>query len=141
MGAGGDNVINEIKKQISELPKYIKVGQQNNHIVGTHEYSQYVDRQKAKGEYGPSILHGDIKFAQELVDKYAGTGLPRIKNGKWLNYEQIKTNEIIGTVVNNLNGIEQKTGNFKIHYSIEGTHIVPDYLIKEQRSKRKNEND
>jgi len=130
-------VINQIKKQISALPKDIRVGQQNNHIVGTHEYNQYVDRQKAKGEYGPSIIHGDIKFAQELVNKYAGTGLPGIKNGKWLNYEQIKTSEIIGTVVNNLNGTEQKTGNFKIHYSKEGTHIVPDYSTKEQ----KNEND
>jgi len=121
-------MIKEVKKQISELPKNIRIGQQNKHIAGTHEYKQYVKSQKAKGEYGPSRLNGDIEFAQELVNKYSGTGIIIIKNGKWLNYEKIESDDIIGIAVNNLTGEEEETKKFKIHYSKYGVHIVPNYL-------------
>ena len=120
-------MIDAIKKQISELPKNIREGAQNKHIIGTHEYEQYVVSQKAKGEFGPSRLNGDLEYAQKLVDKYCGTGEIAIKKGKWLNYEKIKSNDIIGVAVNNITGAEEATTNFKIHYSAHGTHIVPDY--------------
>ena len=125
-------MIEEVKKQISELPKNIRVGQQNKHIAGTNEYKQYVKIQKIKGEYGPSRLNGGIEFAQELVNKYSGTGDPRMKCGRWLNYEFVEANENIGIVVNNLNGIERETNRFKIHYNKNGTHIVPDYPAKKR---------
>ena len=132
-------MIKEVKRQISELPKNIRIGQQNKHIAGTHEYNQYVKSQKAKGEYGPSRLNGDIEYAQELVNKYSGKGIPDISlKGKWLNAEIIKTDEVIGIVVNNLNGIEKETTNFKIHYGENGTHIVPDYPSKKGANNEKN---
>ena len=132
-------MIEEVKRQISELPKNIRVGQQNKHIAGTHEYNQYVSGQTAKGEYGPSRINGDIEYAQRLVDTYSGTGNPDINlKGKWLNAESIKTGEVIGTVVNNLNGIEKETTNFKIHYGENGTHIVPDYPSKKGNNNEKN---
>ena len=116
-----------VKNLIASLPKTIRIGQQNKHIVDTHEYEQYVIKQSRKGQYGPSRLHGGLDFAQILVDKYSGTGIPRLKNGRWLNYEVIETEEIVGTVVNNLTGAEQLTTRIKIHYSKEGTHVVPHY--------------
>jgi uncharacterized short protein YbdD (DUF466 family) len=125
---GGGKMIEEVKKQISELPKNIRVGQQNKHIAGTHEYNQYVESQKAKGEFGPSRINGDIEFAQGLVDKYSGTGNIILKNGKWVNYEKIESDNIIGVAVNNFTGAEEETTKFKIHYSKYGTHIVPTYL-------------
>ena len=116
-----------IKKQISEFPKNIRVGQQNKHIAGTKEYNQYAANQIAKGEYGPSRINGDIGFAQGLVDRYSGTGNVALKKGKWLNFEKIKSDNTIGVAVNNITGVEEETTKFKIHYSKYGTHIVPDY--------------
>lgn len=125
------DIFQKIKNKISSMPKNIRKGQQNKHILGTKEYNDYVERQKAKCEYGPSYINGDLKFAQELVNKYSGIGEPRVKNGKWLNYEMITVSENIGIVVNNLNGSEIETNKFKIHYSDKyGTHVVPDYPSK-----------
>ena len=130
----GNGIINidDIKAQIETMPKNIREGQQNKHISGTHEYNQYADSRRVKSEYGPSRLNGDIEFAQRLVDKYSGTGEIIVKNGKWLNYEKIRSENTIGVAVNNLNGAEAETTRFKIHYSKYGTHIVPDYPDKKE---------
>ena len=120
-----------VRKKIISLSKKIRVGKQNKHIIGTHEYNQYVKKQLSKGEFGPSRLNGDLQFAQLLADKYAGTGKAEIKNGIWTNCEYIETDTVIGVVVNNKSGAEQVTANFKIHYSqTEGVHIVPSYDSK-----------
>ena len=115
------------QNKIKSMPKNINVHAQNRHIAGTDGYNQYVVNQRNKGEYGPSILYGDIKTAQDLVDKYSGTGEADVAKGKWTNKENIETDSVIGIVVNNLNGMQQLTANFKIHYADDGTHIVPDY--------------
>ena len=115
------------QSKIKLMPKNINISAQNRHIVGTDGYNQYVINQKSKGEYGPSILYGDIKTAQDLINKYSGTGTADVVKGKWMDTEKIKTDSVIGIVVNNLNGVQQITANFKIHYGKDGTHIVPDY--------------
>ena len=123
----------EIRSRIlsNEFPKSIRIGQQRKHQKGTHEYKQYVKIFKEKGEYGPSRITISNNEIEQMIYKYAGTGKIRIKNGKWLNYEMITTNDkIVGVVVNNLTGEEVLTTTFKIHYSKNGVHIVPDYPSK-----------
>jgi hypothetical protein len=122
-----NDFIEKIREQIVKMPKTIRVGQQNKHIEGTHEFNQYVSKLKAAGEYGPSILSGDIGFAQDLVNEYAGTGEPIIRNKKWMNAERILADRIVGVSVNNMTSSRADTKKFKIHYSNKGTHIVPDY--------------
>ena len=123
------------QSKIKLMPKNISINAQNRHIIGTDGYNQYAIAQKNKGEYGPSIVYGGIREAQALVDKYAGTGTANIKKGIWTRTEDIETDSIIGVVVNNLNGVEQLTANFKIHYADDGAHIVPDYDISRREMK------
>ena len=113
--------------KIKLMPKNIIEKDQNIHIIDTIEYKTRQAEQKSKNEFGPSFIYGGIKEAQELINKYAGTGEADIRKGKWTNKEKIKTDNVIGVVVNNLNGTLQLTANFKIHYANGGTHIVPDY--------------
>jgi hypothetical protein len=128
VAAYDNDAVDNVKAVIAAMPKTIRVGQQNKHITGTHEYMQYAGQLRKEGMYGPSTLSGGLEFAQRLVDKYAGTGMPDMRDDRWLNTESITTNELIGIVVNNRNGIEQTTSKFKIHYSKYGTHVVPDYM-------------
>lgn len=129
MAAYDNGAVDNVKAMIADMPKNINVGQQNKHIAGTHEYEQYVEKLKNAGEYGPSRLNGGLEFAQRLVDEYAGTGEPDVRDdGSWRNVEKILADRTIGMVVNNVTGAEQPTTNLKIHYSKNGTHIVPDYM-------------
>lgn len=98
-----------------EQPKTIEIGKQGKHIK-THE--NYIK--------GRSYLTITPEQAQELVDRYAGTGkIERTAKGDWKNQEVISTNKIIGIDINNVTGEECKTTDFKIHYAKKGVHIVP----------------
>jgi hypothetical protein len=125
-----NKIIEDVKKQIEDAPKNISEGQQSKHIAGTKEYNDYVKRLSDAGQYGPSRIYGDIDYAEKLIEKYSGKGVPIIIKNKWQNSERITAVEFIGTVVNNLTGDEQETNRFKIHYSKKGVHIVPDYKKK-----------
>ncbi|WHX50545.1 polymorphic toxin type 50 domain-containing protein [Paenibacillus woosongensis] len=124
--------IEETRKLIRDQhPKDILRGQQNKHIPGTHEYNQYVDKLKAKGQHGPSRLTITQDEAAELVKQYAGTGKALFGKNGWTNKELIVTNDrVIGVAVDNLTGKEAETTVFKIHYGKKGVHIVPDYPSK-----------
>lgn len=113
----------------TEYPAEINSGKQRNHIPGSHEYNQYVERLAKDGKFGPSRLLITEDEAQALVYKYRGTGiLPRDKNGQWMKQELITTHsQPVGIVVNDTTGAEAETVTFKIHYGKKGTHIVPDY--------------
>ncbi|WP_199533672.1 polymorphic toxin type 50 domain-containing protein [Romboutsia maritimum] len=75
---------------------------------------------------GRSYITISEKEAQELVNKYAGTGeLLFASDGKWRNQEIVRTDRVIGYNVSDIDGPKVKTKNFKIHYSKKGTHIVP----------------
>ena len=66
------------------------------------------------------------KEAQELVDKYAGTGdIKRDIKGRWTNKEFVTADKKIGVVVDRESGKENSTSRFSIHYSKNGVHIVP----------------
>ncbi len=117
------------KIQSDETVKTIFPGQQRKHIPGTLEHSQYVEKLKKLGQYGPSRLNITQDEAQILIDKYNGTGiLGKRKDGSWDNTEEITIHEqVIGIAVNNITGAEAETTVFKIHYGKKGTHIVPGY--------------
>lgn len=125
--------------QSDSTKKELEPGQYKKHVLGSHEYQQYQDKYKRQNQYGPSYLTIDEKKAQELVNKYAGTGiLTRSKNGSWANEEIITVHpQDIGVAVNNLDGKEAPTSVFKIKYGKKGTHIVPDYPSKKGAKARK----
>lgn len=101
-------------------PLDINVQVQNKHIEGT---SQYKD--------GRSTLNISIDEAQDLVNKYAGTGTPIIIDGEWKNKERITDNDKDIGIYKNNQGESSDTSNFIIHYNYSdkkqkrGTHIVP----------------
>lgn len=95
--------------KIHGFPKTIHTGKQGKHIPGHNNYVK-----------GRSVFYGSVKRAQELVNKYAGTG-------EWVgtHKERVNFGEIIGSYVDPKTGISHKTTVGTIHYSKTGTHIVP----------------
>lgn len=73
---------------------------------------------------GRSYLDGDLKFAQDLIDQYFGTGNPIVVNGKWTNRERITADIDIGLYVD-IYGNETRSNKAIIIYSKTGTHIYP----------------
>lgn len=61
-----------------------------------------------------------LKHAQELAERYAGTGIWRDKHKELVSFH-----EVIGTHVNRKTGIRKPTTCGTIHYSKDGCHIVP----------------
>lgn len=104
-------------------------GRQNKHIPGTHEFEQYANSLKAKGQFGPSRITITEDDINALVQKYHGKGvLLNTKDGTWRGIERITVHPgVIGVAVNNLTGAEADTTTFTIRYSKDGFHVVPDY--------------
>lgn len=89
-------------------------GQQNKHILGHHDYKP-----------GRSYLLDDVD-AQELVNKYAGTGsIQRERKNRWRNQEIISISDFVGFNMPEKNGQIELTRTFKIMYGKKGVHIVP----------------
>lgn len=102
-----------------KCPKEILEGKQGKHILRHNNYTE-----------GRSYLTISLEEAQELVNRYAGTGDIRFtRKGEWDKKEIIKFNKMIGININQDTGEQTPTSSFKIHYSDNGTHIVP--TIKE----------
>ncbi len=121
----GDNTINDLKlaykdkklqdKIRNEYNLTILEGKQGKHIIGHNNYKP-----------GHSYITVSLQEAQELVNKYAGTGhINRDKTGRWQNTETIEHDAIIGVDIDNRSGLKTETNIFKIHYAKNGTHIVP----------------
>ena len=108
--------MDEIRKRIKsdDVDKTVNIEKQNRHIRGTYEYTEW-----------RSYLLDDVD-AQELVDRYHGTGRPeRAKSGMWTNKETIIADRNIGINVDPDTHVETITNRFTIHYSNTGTHVVP----------------
>lgn len=96
-------------------PLKIEVGKQGKHILGHNNYIE-----------GRSYLTISLEEAQELVNKYAGTGQIKTNSkGEWDRKETLSVYKEIGVNLNMETGKETPTNKFKIHYSKKGTHIVP----------------
>ncbi|KOF56626.1 MULTISPECIES: phage minor capsid protein [Clostridium] len=116
-----DNAENAKIKEIKDFiksgkqPLNIELGKQGKHIIGNNNYIE-----------GRSYLTISMEEAQELINKYAGTGRPNLNlKGEWNNKELIMANKNIGVSINNKTGEKTVTNKFIIHYSKNGTHIVP----------------
>lgn len=108
---GNDDIIDteeSIREDIKngKYPLNINVQAQNKHIPGTKEYKE-----------GRSILTIPIEEAQDLIDKYAGTGIPIVIDGEWKNKERIESNDKIVGVFKDKKGTSLDTSNFIIHYN------------------------
>ena len=63
--------------------------------------------------------------AQDLVDRYHGTGHVHINKLNTWDKEVVVANDDIGICVDEATGTETLTNRFVIHYSKTGTHVVP----------------
>lgn len=136
--AEDDPIIKRIREEIIPKQKINKVVErQDIHRKGSKLYEERKRRLKEKGEYGPSFITITDEEILELVREFSATGeIQYNKNNRWNNKESILTNDrIVGVVVNNLTGKEVETLVFKIHYSNDGIHIVPDYPSKKEKKK------
>ena len=108
-------------------PSRIIVGRQNKHIEGTREFEQNREKmQKLSPDSEPAIIEVD---AQDLVDKYKGTGTLKLKGSAYPR-ETIDTDKVIGkTWVQSLKKYVD-TKRIEIYYYSTGTHVVPvsDYI-------------
>lgn len=102
-------------REVNGFPAKVKSGAQEKHIPETPNYKQEVVNGKKK-----SIFYGDNKKAQELLDKYAGTGKELGKNK-----ERIDFGQAIGKYYNIDTGKYEETTKGMIHYGKDGAHIVP----------------
>lgn len=106
-----------IKKKLfdNSLKLTLNKGAQNKHILSSKGYIE-----------GRSYIYGNLDEAQQIVNKYAGSGEPKFdKKGSWVNKEVITTDKPIGVDINPNTGLKQETNRLVIHYSKKGTHIVP----------------
>ncbi|PAE51380.1 transposase, partial [Bacillus licheniformis] len=103
-------------REVNGFPAKVKPGAQEKHIPGTPNYKQEVANGRTK-----SIFYGDNKKAQELLDKYAGTG-DMLKKG---NKERVDFGQVIGKYYNTETRKYEETTRGMIHYGKNGAHIVP----------------
>lgn len=107
----------EIRELIrsDDTPKKLNIGKQNEHIRESKGYKE-----------GKSYIYGDLNTAQELVDKYYGTGeIVLTRSGEWSHKEVITATDNLGVVLFPDTKSEEITNRATIHYSKKGTHLVP----------------
>lgn len=115
--AESNEKIKEIRKLIrsEEIVKTINKGAQNKHIPSSKGYIE-----------GRSYIFGSIEDAQELVNRYSGTGEIKLSaKGEWTNKEFVVADHEIGVVIDPKTKDGVSTKRFAIHYGKKGTHIVP----------------
>lgn len=99
-----------IRQEIADgkYPLTLNIGNQNKHIPTSHTYNP-ADRK--------SYLFGDLNTAQELVNKYSGTGeLKFDRKNEWVKKELCTIDTEIGMVFNEETGGFESTNKFAIHY-------------------------
>jgi len=108
-GGGLDGTMNSTPLNIHGYNTTIHHGRQNKHIIGSNNY-----------KLGRSAFYGTVDDAQDLVNRFAGTGY-------WLNdhKERIDFGKVIGQFADMETGEMLDTTVGIIHYSKNGIHIVP----------------
>ncbi len=96
-------------------------------IINPEKQAPHNEKTRVEGK---SYLYGGNELAQELFDKYAGTG--EVSKGpkgyEGINKEICIADRIIGIDYNT----KKETNMFKIHHSKNRTHIVP-FIPNEER--------
>jgi hypothetical protein len=120
----------EERRRIKEsiYPSNVRRQKQNQHIEGTEEFQRRKEYlQKINPGSAQSILLVD---AQELVDKYKGTGTIIYVDGHYPG-ERIVTDEVIGQTWYKDKQKYVDTKAFRIIYSSKGVHIYPVNMWRE----------
>lgn len=108
----GGNVVNDSILSGKVSIKINKDMQRNHNLIGHKE--------------GRSYLYGDSEFAQNLIDKLHGTGIPVMsKKDEWNKKEKVENDTIVGIYVDPVTGEEMETKSLMINYSKTRTHIYP----------------
>ncbi len=108
-----------------ELPLTIQEDKQGKHIKGHKNFTE------DKSYLAVETVEDGIRFSQEIVEKYHGKGeIQRYRNGDWKHTERITTNRVIG-FAQRFDGEWIATKSAMIHYSKNGTHIVPTLIDSE----------
>jgi len=117
--------IDDARRKILDgtYPSRVIIGRQNKHIEGTKEFEQNKEKMKKESPgSNPSILIAD---ADEIMQKYKGTGIIDLPKGSEYPRETIDLNDFVGkTWVQSLKKYVS-TKRVKIFYSSTGVHIVP----------------
>jgi len=124
-GSSFDEGAERDKIKNGTYPSHIQKGKQRKHSPGTREFQQEREKLNRRSPGSePSILNNDVD-AQELVNRYKGTGKIRKRRGSDYPEEIVKTNKNIGKtwVISKQKYID--TDTFTIVYSKDGTHIYP----------------
>ncbi len=121
-----ENNVLKSKLDTGELSGKISFQMQSKHIEGTPQYEQYKNARLQKGDNPQSILTISREEAQELVEKYSGTGnvliSPSGQNTVKI-VEFVTTDKVVGKYYADDKFVDTK--RFGIYYSKRGAHIVP----------------
>ncbi|MGN0807971.1 MAG: phage minor capsid protein [Candidatus Coproplasma sp.] len=102
-----------------ELPLKIQADKQGKHIRG---HKNFTDN---KSYLAVETVEEGLALSQEIVGKYHGTGeIRRTRSGEWKHTERVLTDRVIGFAYK-YDGTLVETKVATIHYSKNGTHIVP----------------
>lgn len=121
------------KIDAGEISTQIRPQVQARHIEGTAEFDCYKAQRLAKGQTPQSVLTVSMEEAQEIVDKYACTGIVTIKapkNAPMEIREYRNLDRVIGKYY--ANDAFHDTNRIMIVYAKKGTHIVPTIPKEEQ---------
>ena len=111
IGSGTSGSRDEGFRTVNGFTTKLHSGAQGKHIPGHNNY---------KPDAGRGIFHGSLEHAQELVNKFAGTGT-------WMNNnrERVDFGKNIGTWISPDGTQRLATSRGIIHYGKKGAHIVP----------------
>ena len=110
------------KNQKTNIIKMALISGQVSKNINSEKQLRHTKSGHVKGK---SYIHGDLAYAQVLINKLSGSGKPILdKKGNWTNKERVSDSHIIGTYVNEY-GVEIETNKAIIVYSKTGSHIYP----------------
>lgn len=116
-----------------EISTTIRLQVQARHIEGTAEFELYRAQRLAKGQTPQSVMTITAQEAQELVDRFAGTGTVVVqtqKSGALKIVEFTDADRVIGRYYKN--NAYHDTKRVGIYYSKKGAHVVPTRLKEDE---------
>lgn len=107
-----------------EINTNVRSVKQQEHVCGTEKWKQRVKLDFETKNTAPDMFYEDVDI-QELVNKYAGTGILRFGKGQPYPIEYVSADRYIGKRFNYGLGKYENTKRFAIRYSSKGVHLHP----------------
>lgn len=112
------------KAKIGEYSLKLSKQQYEKHLENTKTYDTYMASRISKNLSPQSKLLISQQEAQDIIEKYSGTGIIRSdRKGNPMNIEDVTCDRIIGEYMQK--GEWVKTNKAALHHGKDGTHIVP----------------